>query len=90
MKLPHEAENSKLSGQQISEVRTEDLAYFKNLKAIDLADNKLKLEWLVNLENIEEIDLQYNNIESLDLIEPSFHKLKYLHLSFNRIPPACI
>lgn len=51
-------------------MRTEDLAYFKNLIAIDLSDNKLKLEWLVNLENIEEIDLQYNQIDSIDLNEP--------------------
>jgi Leucine-rich repeat (LRR) protein len=38
-------------------VRQEDLAYFKNLTAIDLSDNKMKLEWLRNLEGLEEIDL---------------------------------
>ena len=39
VKLPHEAENSKLSSQQITDVRIEDLVYFKNLISIDLADN---------------------------------------------------
>ena len=60
VKLPHEAESSKLSGQAINDVRMEDLVYFKNLKAIDLSDNQLQLDWLRNLENCEEIDLQYN------------------------------
>lgn len=57
VKLPHEAESSKLSGQSIQDVRMEDLVYFKNLKSIDLADNQIQFEWLRNLENIEEIDL---------------------------------
>jgi Leucine-rich repeat (LRR) protein len=43
----------------------EDLLYFKNLTSIDLSDNKISLEWLRNLENIEEIDLQYNSLTSI-------------------------
>ena len=39
VKLPHEAEACKLSGQQIHDVRMEDLVYFKNLRAVDLSDN---------------------------------------------------
>ena len=41
-------------------MRDEDLAYFKNLISLDLSDNRVNLEWLKNLEAIEEIDLQYN------------------------------
>jgi len=57
VKLPHEAENSKLPSQQISDVRIEDLVYFKNLVSIDLSDNRVQLDWLRNLENIQEVDL---------------------------------
>ncbi len=50
---------------QFVDVRMEDLLYFKNLTSIDLSDNKISLEWLRNLENIEEIDLQYNSLTSI-------------------------
>lgn len=56
-KLPHEVVISKLPSQQITDVREEDLAYFKHLISIDLSDNRINLEWLKNLEVIEEIDL---------------------------------
>jgi len=45
----------------------EDLTYFKNLVSIDLSDNQIQLEWLRNLQMIEEIDLQYNSIENLQI-----------------------
>lgn len=48
-------------------MRIEDLVYFKNLVSVDLSDNQIQLEWLRNLENIEEIDLQYNSLQGLDL-----------------------
>ncbi len=48
---------------QIGQVALEDLVYFKNLETIELADNSLRLEWLAGLENLREIDLQYNKIE---------------------------
>lgn len=71
-------------------MRIEDLVYFKNLISIDLSDNQIQLEWLRNLENIQEIDLQYNTLQAIELSEGMFPTLKYLHLSFNRIPPAHI
>jgi Leucine-rich repeat (LRR) protein len=58
---------SKLASQQITDVREEDLAYFKNLIFIDLSDNQINLEWLKNFEAIEEIDLQYNQLQNVEL-----------------------
>lgn len=88
VKLPYEAENSKLPSQQITDVRIEDLTYFKNLISIDLSDNQVQLDWLRNLENVQEIDLQYNSLSQLELEAGMFQHLKYLHLSYNRIPAA--
>jgi Leucine-rich repeat (LRR) protein len=69
VKLPHEAIRSKLSGESIVDVREEDLAYFKqNLKFLDVSDNSIAMEKLLNLQNLEELDLQYNNIDHLDLL----------------------
>lgn len=50
VKLPHEAIRSKLSGENIVDVREEDLVYFKqNLKFLDISDNSIYLEQLINL-----------------------------------------
>lgn len=42
--MPYEVVYSKLSSLQITDVRPEDLSYFKNLVQIDLSDNLLSLE----------------------------------------------
>lgn len=39
VKLPHEAIRSKIAGENVIDVREEDLVYFKNLTFIDLSDN---------------------------------------------------
>jgi hypothetical protein len=39
VKLPHEAIRSKLAGENIVDVREEDLIYFKNLTYLDVSDN---------------------------------------------------
>lgn len=57
VKLPHEAIKSKLDGQNIMQVIEEDLCYFQNLSAIDLADNHVRLEQLKNLKSLVEINL---------------------------------
>lgn len=57
VKLPHEAIRSKLSGENIVDVREEDLVYFKNLNFLDVSDNSIYLEQLVNLINLEELDM---------------------------------
>ena len=67
VKLPHEAIRSKLSGENIVDVREEDLIYFKNLTFPDVSDNSIYLEQLANLINIEELDIQYNNLDHLEL-----------------------
>lgn len=62
VKLPHEAIKSRISGENIIDVREEDLVYFRNLTHADFSDNSLNLAWLVNLEGVSEMDLQNNNM----------------------------
>ncbi len=93
VKLPHEAIKSKLASENIMDVREDDLMYFRqNLKFLDVSDNCLRLEQLLNLQALEELDLQYNNIEGLSLPAnpetPHFPKMQTLHLSYNKIPPG--
>ncbi|CDW85027.1 leucine rich repeat family protein [Stylonychia lemnae] len=89
VKLPHEAIRSKLSGENIVDVREEDLVYFKqNLKYLDVSDNNINIDQLINLQNLEELDLQYNNLDNIQLQEGVFPQLAILHLSYNKIPPS--
>ncbi len=67
VKLPHEAIRSKLSGENIVDVREEDLIYFKNLNFLDVSDNAIYMEALMNLVNLEELDMQYNNLDHIEL-----------------------
>ncbi len=64
-KLPHDAKSGKLASKRITDVKEEDLVYFQRLEFLDLSDNKISLQWLQNLTNIKEIDLQHNNIDSI-------------------------
>ena len=73
------------------EVIEEDLCYFQNLNAIDLSDNKVRLEQLRNLKSLYDINLQYNNIQTIPpLSSEDFPKLEMLNLSYNQITPASI
>ena len=84
VKLPHEAIKSKLASQKIVEVIEEDLCYFQNLNAIDLSDNKVRLEQLRNLKSLVDVNLQYNNIQTIPpLVKDDFPKLEVLNLSYN-------
>jgi len=84
VKLPHEAIKSKLASQKIVEVIEEDLCYFQNLNAIDLSDNKVRLEQLRNLKSLIDVNLQYNNITAIaPLMREDFPKLESLNLSYN-------
>jgi len=88
VKLPHEAIRSKLSSENIVDAREEDLVYFKNLVSLDLSDNSLCLEALTNLAAIEELDLQYNNLDHLEVQRDCFQQLHTLRLSYNKIPAS--
>lgn len=71
VKLPHEAIRSKLASENLVDVREDDLAYFRqNLKFLDVSDNCIRLEQLLNLAALEELDLQYNNIDGVHLPQP--------------------
>ena len=65
MKLPHEAIRSKLAGMNITDVTEEDLEFFKNLTYLDISDNRVQLHQLMNLTALQELDLQYNAMDSL-------------------------
>jgi Leucine-rich repeat (LRR) protein len=44
------------------------------------------MQQLTNLGSLQELDLQYNNIQNLVLLDNSFPSLHTLHLSYNNIP----
>jgi Leucine-rich repeat (LRR) protein len=44
------------------------------------------MQQLTNLVSLEELDLQYNNLNELTIPEESFPNLHTLHLSYDRIP----
>jgi Leucine-rich repeat (LRR) protein len=80
-----------LASQKIVEVIEEDLCYFQNLNAIDLSDNKVRLEQLRNLKSLVDVNLQYNNIQTIPtLAKEDFPKLEQLNLSYNQLTPASI
>ena len=67
-----EAIRSKLSSQNIIEVREEDLIYFKNLTFLDLSDNSVAMSSLKNLTCIEQLDLSNNKLDFLQIHSGSF------------------
>ena len=83
-----QAIRSKLTGENIVDVREEDLIYFRNLTHLDLSDNNVNLNQLKNLSGLMELDLQYNNIEYLQVTHGFFARLQSLKLSYNRVPPS--
>ena len=86
VKNPNQAIKSKLAGENIVDVREEDLLYFPNLTHLDVSDNHIVPSQLLNLVSLEELDLQYNNIEQLHLNQGCFPKLHTLILSYNKVP----
>lgn len=62
VKVPSQAIRSKLSGENIVDVKEEDLLAFPNLSHLDVSDNSLQLHQLANLLNLRDLELQYNNI----------------------------
>ena len=63
VKLPHEAIRSRLASMNIIEVTEEDLEFFKNLTFLDISDNRVQMHQLQNLVSLQELDLQYNQID---------------------------
>jgi Leucine-rich repeat (LRR) protein len=90
VKIPSHAIKSNLSGQNIVDVREEDLVFFTNLLCLDISDNNVMMSQLLNLSNLEELDMQYNNMTSITLPEHPFPRLCSLKLSFNKISPSHI
>jgi hypothetical protein len=64
---------------------------------MDLSENHVNLHQLVNLVSLEELDLQYNEIDAIQLsavgitgMTSFFPNLHTLHLAYNNIPPGHI
>ena len=72
----------------INDVTEEDLEFFKNLTYLDISDNRVQLHQLMNLVALQELDLQYNSIDQLQLVDGCFPNIQTLHLSYNQIPPG--
>ena len=47
----------------INDVTEEDLEFFKNLTYLDISDNRVHMHQLQNLTSLQELDLQYNQID---------------------------
>ena len=45
---------------------------FSNLTHLDISDNQIQLNQLANLANLEDLDLQYNSLESLAVQKGTF------------------
>ena len=58
--MPKEAIKSKITGENLVDVVEDDLAYFSNLVYLDVSDNKIRLDQLWNLLNLNELHMQYN------------------------------
>ena len=85
---PSQAIKSKLAGENIVDVKEEDLIHFSNLTTLDISDNQILMSQLSNLVSLEELDIQYNNLDHLQLNSSSFPRLHTLRLSYNKIPPS--
>ena len=57
VKIPNQAISSKLSGENIVDVKEEDLAYFTNMTSLDVSDNSILMSQLINLTSLEELDM---------------------------------
>ena len=91
VRLPHEAIKSKLNSKQIVDVIEEDLCYFQNLTSLDLSDNKVRLEQLKNLRYLQELNLQFNHIQAVPVLnDKDFNQLEVLNLSYNKLNYECI
>jgi Leucine rich repeat/Leucine Rich Repeat len=82
---PNEIIVAKLNGQGICDTIGDDLKYFTNLSQLDLSDNFVKLEKLVNLESLTDLNLMCNKITSIPPLNSAFKSLEILNLSFNKI-----
>lgn len=64
----------------------EDLHYFENLIGLDLSDNRVRLEQLKNLKALLDLNLSYNRIGEIPLLQAgSFPNLEVLNLSYNKL-----
>ena len=89
--LPEDATRADLSQRNIQVVMAKDFAFFANLCYLDLGGNKVNMDDLVGLRNLEDLRLPCNGIVTFGAEwreeEVVFPYMTKLDLSYNKIAP---
>jgi len=88
--LPERAKRGTLDSMNISEVVSQDLAYFTNLRYLDLGDNCVQFASLYTLTALEELHLHCNGLESVPVIGNNFKHLRILGLGYNSLTQSAL
>ncbi|KAJ1626514.1 hypothetical protein T492DRAFT_843109 [Pavlovales sp. CCMP2436] len=80
---PDDAVQAVLEGAGITSAVPEDLAFFTRLTHLDVGDNRLQLDRLAGLPNLQELHIDCNGIISIGLPAGGFPRLEVLNLSYN-------
>ena len=73
------------------DVAEEDLHYFENMIGLDLSDNHVRLEQLKNLKALLELNLSYNQVRDIPVLQSSdFSNLEVLNLAYNKVSRASL
>jgi hypothetical protein len=84
---PEDAVQAVLEGCGISACVSDDLAFFTRLTHLDVGDNRIQLEKLAVLPNLQELHIDCNGITGLELPAGGFPRLEVLNLSYNGVSP---
>jgi len=88
--LPERAKRGTLDSMNISEVVSQDLAYFTNLRYLDLGDNCVQFASLYTLTALQELHLHCNGLERIPPIGKNFKNLRILGLGYNSLTQSAL
>ncbi|EDV29616.1 uncharacterized protein TRIADDRAFT_52191 [Trichoplax adhaerens] len=72
-----------ISGCQLTDVNSEDLALFDNVVHINAGENELPIEKLKTFPELRELEMQLNDLSDISINTGEFTKLHALDLSYN-------